>query len=128
MPTNSLLDSNVKNSLYNSKNGRYVLGGISETSSFAIEMWDATTLQPDSSDIIYYVEKKYEGYPHLLGYIFYGDIGLWWVICQYNGIIDPMEEIIEGKSLLIPTLDRINTLFSRSYNISGIPSTRLVSY
>jgi hypothetical protein len=121
-------DPTINNSVYNSTNGRYVLGGTTEVSSFAIEVWDANVLPADPSDIVYIVEKKYEGFPHLLGLVFYGDIGLWWLICQYNGIIDPMEEIIEGKALLIPTLDRIKAqVFSGNSQIGGVPTTRSVA-
>lgn len=123
--TTTNTDPTVNDSVYNSKNGRYVLGGTTEVSSFALEMWDANTLPPDPSDVIYLVEQKYVGKPHLLGYVFYGDIGLWWIICAYNGVIDPMEEIIEGKALLIPTLDRIKTqIFSGNTQIGGVATTR----
>jgi hypothetical protein len=122
--TSDISNKNINNSAYNTKNGRYTLGGTTEVSSFAIELWDANTLPSDVSDIVYFVEKKYEGKPQLLGYVFYGDTGLWWIICQYNGIIDPLEEIIEGKLLLIPTIERVKAqLFSNS-NRSVIPSTR----
>lgn len=123
--TKTNYDSRVKNSAYNGKNGRYVLGGITEVSSYALEMWDANTLPPDPSDIIYFVEKKYENNPQLLGYVFYGDTGMWWLICMYNGIIDPIDEIIEGKMLLIPSLDRIKSqVFSGDLQPGGIPTTR----
>ena len=122
--TSQLNDPSIVNSVYNSKNGRYVRGGITEVSSFALEMWDGNSLPPDPSDVSYYVEKKYEGNPRLLGYVFYGDVGLWWVICFYNGIIDPMQEIVEGKLLLIPTMDRVNSL---SGTIGGVPTTRSVT-
>lgn len=115
----------IKNSTFNTTNGRYVLGGVTETSAFALEMWDKNTLSPDPSDIVYFVEKKYENKPHLLGYVFYGDTGLWWVICQYNGILDPISEIIEGKLLLIPLKDRISTMSSNQSNVGGIQSTRV---
>lgn len=125
--TNNNQDSTINNSIDNIKNGRFVLGGVTEVSSYAIEMWDALTIPTDPSDILYYVEKKYEGSPHLLGYIFYGDTGLWWVICLYNTIIDPIEEIIEGKALLIPTKGRINSLIlANSGNVGGVLTTRSV--
>jgi hypothetical protein len=117
-------DPTIINSTYNSKNGRYVLGGTTEVSPSALEIWDANTLTADPSDIAYFVEKKYEGKPHLLGYVFYGDIGLWWVICQFNGIIDPMQEIIEGKLLMIPTIERVTAEIFTNNAIGGIPSTR----
>jgi hypothetical protein len=122
--TSDVSDKNINNSAYNTKNGRYTLGGTTEVSSFAIESWDANMLPSDVSDIVYFVEKKYEGKPQLLGYVFYGDTGLWWIICLYNGIIDPLEEIIEGKLLLIPTIERIKVQIFSSNSNNIIPSTR----
>lgn len=118
----NLSNNNLNNSIFNTKNGRYVIGGTTEVSSFAIESWDATQLPPDESDIVYFVEKKYENKPHILGLVFYGDTGLWWVICQYNGIIDPIDEIVEGRLLLIPTKNRVTALLGAN---SVIQSTRL---
>jgi hypothetical protein len=123
--TTNNFDPQVKNSAYNQKNGRYVLGGSTEVSSFALEMWDAIQIQPDVSDFVYFVEKKYEGRPEMLGYVFYGDPGLWWVICQYNNILDPMVELIEGKPLLIPTFERVQSqVLANSTKIGGTSSTR----
>jgi len=122
--TSDINDSTINNSAYNTKNGRYTLGGTTEVSSFALEMWDVNILPSDPSDIVYFVEKKYEEKPHLLGYVFYGDTGLWWVICLYNGIIDPINEIVEGKLLLIPTIDRIKAQILSNNSTGGIPSTR----
>ena len=123
--TTDLNDPTINNSTFNTKNGRYTMGGTTEVSSFAIEMWDANIIPPDQTDIIYFVEKKYEGIPHFLGYVFYGDTGLWWIIMMYNGIIDPIEEIVEGKMLIIPLLDRVKAEISSNTITSGIiPTTR----
>jgi len=120
-------DPLINNSVYNSKNGRYVLGGLTEVSPYALEMWNATEIPSDPSDIVYFVEKKYEGKPHLLGYVFYGDTGLWWMICMYNKIIDPIAEVIEGKLLLIPTMDRIKAqIAENTMQSGGVPSTRSI--
>ena len=117
-------DPTVNNSTYNVINGRYVLGGTTEVSAWALEMWDANNLVQDPSDIAYFVEKKYEGKPHLLGYVFYGDTGLWWIICQFNGIIDPIQEIVEGKLLMIPTIERIKADIITNNAPGGATSTR----
>lgn len=117
-------DPTVNNSTYNVTNGRYVLGGTTEVSSWALEMWDANNMTQDPSDIPYFVEKKYEGKPQLLGYVFYGDVGLWWIICQFNGIIDPMQEIVEGKLLMIPTLERVKADILTNNAPGGVQSTR----
>ena len=118
--------NNLKNSTYNTKNGRYVIGGTTEVSSIAIEHWDKNVMQSHPTDIVYYVESQYVNKPHMLGYVFYGDTGLWWVICQYNGILDPITEIIEGKLLMIPLKERISSLGNSIPKIGGIPSTRII--
>ena len=116
------------NSLDNSINGRYAIGGITEVSMTRLEIWTKNEMLTDSTDIIYYVEKAYEGiHGHRkLGKVFYGDEGLWWVICQYNNIINPVTELKEGKLLLIPTIERIKSelLINTTMIQGGIPSTR----
>lgn len=115
----------IKNSTYAGKNGRYVLGGQTEVSSFALEWWNKINLREDPSDLIYIMERTYEGFPNKLGYVFYADENLSWVIWQYNGIIDPMSELVEGKVLRIPTLDRLKReLFTAGSSVGGVPSTR----
>ena len=64
---------NIKNSVYNVTNGRYVLGGITEVSTAKIEWWTKTTVPGDPTDLVYFMEKQYEGRPDILGYVFYGD-------------------------------------------------------
>ena len=117
-------DATIINSTYNKKNGRYVLGGTTEVSAWAIEWWEKNDIAPDSSDFIYVMEKKYEGRPDILGYVFYGDSSLWWIICQYNAILDPMAELIEGKILLIPQAARI-TESATTIQTGGVASTRI---
>jgi hypothetical protein len=119
------MDSTIRNSTRNSKNGRYVRGGTTEVSGYALEWWDKVDAEKDTTDTIYVMEAKYEGRPDLLGLAFYDDPGLWWVICQYNGIIDPMTELVEGKTLLIPSEDKVSTAYkATSSNIGGVTSTR----
>ena len=116
---------NLKNSVYNTTNGRYVIGGTTEVSSFALEWWTQTVMQRDPTDLVYVMEKKYEGRPDMLGYVFYADAKLWWVIGQYNSILDPMTELVEGKILLVPTLARVKKdLISPNMTVGGVTSTR----
>jgi hypothetical protein len=119
-----MMDDTLRNSTYNQKNGRYIRGGRTETSGERLEWWDKREVLPDPSDIIYIMEAKYEGRPDLLGYAFYGDTGLWWVICQYNGILDPLSELIEGKPLLIPTKTKVDTFFKADTTALGGVSTK----
>lgn len=115
----------IKNSVYNSKNGRYVIGGDTEVSVAKLEWWNKASIKRDPTDLVYFFEKKYQDRPELLGYVFYGDIGMWWIIAQYNSILDPREELVEGKLLLIPTLERVkHELISPNLKVGGIESTR----
>lgn len=117
----------MSNSTYNTKNGRYVLGGTTEVSTHAVEHWEPNKLERDPSDILYVVEKKFEGRPEMLGFLFYGDPGLWWVIAQYNGLIDPLDELIEGKLIYVPMIERVrSTMFNGSTAKGGAASTRNV--
>ena len=116
---------NQKNSVYNTKNGRYVFGGTTEVSVATVEWWSRNTVKHSPTDIIYVLEKKYEGRPEMLGYVFYGDVGMWWVICQYNSILDPISELVEGTMLLIPLMARVKAeLFSPNTTVGGIATTR----
>lgn len=116
---------NLKNSVYNAKNGRYVIGGTTEVSAAVVEWWSRTAIKRDPTDLVYFFEKKYEGRPEMLGYVFYGDSGMWWIIAQYNSILDPTAELIEGKILLIPSAERVKTdLISPNLKVGGIPTTR----
>lgn len=118
------VDLKVKNSLYNLKNGRYALGGKTEVSAFGLEWWNKKQLATDATDLVYVIEKKYENKPNMLGYLFYGDEGLWWVIAMYNGIMDPLSELTTGKVLLVPMLERVKAEMFSEVSPGGVASTR----
>lgn len=120
-------DLTDKSSVYAARTGRYVIGGTTEVSSWAIEMWDPKTLPLDPSDLLYVVEKRYENKPRKLGLLFYGDENLWWVICQYNLVINPTVELKAGTLLRIPIKERIMSALQQGAQIGGIPSTRTKS-
>jgi hypothetical protein len=61
----------------------------------------------DPTDYIYTIEKIYEKKPQLLANALYGDTRLWWVILQYNSILDPITEFVEGVVLYIPQKERV---------------------
>ncbi len=114
-----------KNSTY-TKNSRYVHGGQTEVNGTQfIEWWDRTIFPVDTSDGTYILEKIYEGRPDKLASVLYGDSSLWWLILQYNNILDLNEEFVEGTELTIPTKDRVTKEFLVSGKTGGIPSTRI---
>lgn len=114
----------MTDSTQNQKTSRYTRGGATEVSSRFLEWWERRDIEKDISDMVYSLESKYVGRPDLLAYAFYGDAKLKWVIMQYNDIIDPDLELVAGKLLLMPSLDKVNSAYGAS-NIGGVPSTAL---
>lgn len=53
-----------------------------------------------------------------LAFSIYGDKGYWWVLCMFNGILDPISEIAPGTLLNLPSLADINNfLTSQDSNV-----------
>lgn len=98
-----------QNSLFN-RYSRYVGGGVSEISNQKIEWWERAELERDSTDTVYAVEDFYDGRPDLIASAFYNEPRYWWIIAQYNNILDPFSEIRPGRILLIPSKERIPLL------------------
>lgn len=102
---------NKSNSLY-LNTSRYVHGGDTETANNRLEWWNKRNLEMDPSDQVYVVENVYEGNPQALASVFYGDPRLWWFLCQYNNVLDPISEITAGRVLYIPMKDRMTLMMT----------------
>jgi len=50
------------------------------------------------------IPAGYEGRPDLLAYKIYGDSELWWAICAANNIVDPLEQLVAGKQIIVPLI------------------------
>jgi hypothetical protein len=99
------------NSLYN-KYSRYVGGGTTESANDLIEWWERAVLPASDTDAIYVVENFYEGRLDLIASVFYDEPRWWWILAQYNSILDPFAEVTVGRILLIPAKDRITLMIS----------------
>ena len=109
------------NSLFN-KFSRYVAGGRTETADGRIEWWERGSLAGSDTDKVYVVENFYEGRLDLISTVFYSEPRWWWLLAQYNNILDPFSEIVTGRVLLIPNKDRLSLLISTTQG--GYPSLR----
>lgn len=49
----------------------------------------------------------------------YGDRDYWWVICMYNGILDPISEFKPGTTLKLPSLTDINAYLTADTTTIG---------
>lgn len=113
-------DATLRSSVYSSKNGRYVMGGTTTVTDQALGWWEKREVAPDPSDLVYALEERYVSRPDLLALAFYGDTCLWWIIPQYNAILDPEDELVLGKLLLIPSLEKINSTYRQDNKIGGV--------
>lgn len=113
----------ANNSVYR-KNSRYVSGGTTETGQLGLEWWEREPLTVSPNDRVYQVERKFEGRIDLIASLFLGDPRNWWVLAQYNAILDPFEEIREGTLLYIPSSERLAAILGGK--TGGVASQREV--
>lgn len=118
-----MANSTEKNSVL-VESSRYVSGGTTEVNGKALEWWDRTVFEQFDDDNIYVVEAKFAGRLDQITALYLGDPRYWWVIAQYNNILDPWSEITEGTILYIPTLTRVQSILNG--RIGGVQSTREV--
>lgn len=105
---------------------RYVAGGTTEVNSRAIEWWERTILDDNNDDREYVVEVSNVGRLDLIAASFLGEPRWWWVIAQYNNILDPYDEVKEGTILYIPTVERVKSIVSAG-KLGGVSSKREVA-
>jgi hypothetical protein len=115
MNTNSLLD----------KNSRYACGGTTEREDIGLGWWERKQYRFSETDTMITVTGKHVHRIDLLAYDFLGNSKLWWVIAQYNSIIDPHSEIVEGKYLRIPSTAAIQLMIAPK--TGGIASQREIT-
>lgn len=64
-------------------------------------------LEPSEDDTFIVVTQEYTKRPELLSSKVYGTPELWWVIYEFNGIMDPLFDLKIDQVLRIPSLDRV---------------------
>jgi hypothetical protein len=106
------------------KTSRYVSGGTTEVNANAIEWWDRIGFSLNIDDTTYVVEKALVGRLDLITTMFYNEPRVWWVVAQYNNILDPYGEITEGVVLNMPSKSRLQALLAGTPG--GVASTREV--
>lgn len=87
---------------------RMLNGGDTETKGDKLGWWERRIIEKNTtSDIRITLPDVYEHRPDLLAYVVYGKPNLFWLILQYNDIVDIEEEFIRGAELILPARDRV---------------------
>jgi len=103
---------------------RYVSGGTTEVGEKALEWWERDVLTAAEDDGKYVVERKFAGRLDLIAALFLGESRYWWILAQYNSILDPFDEVIEGSTIYIPSQARVEAILNGK--TGGVASTREV--
>jgi len=88
---------------------RYVQGGKSDIRKKKVGWWERRTdIKNDkATDELFTIEAKHEGRPDLISFDMYGTWRYSWLVLQYNNIVDINEELISGKTLILPSNARV---------------------
>lgn len=91
------------------RRSRYIQGGDTVVNKKKLGWWERFTDIPrdDVTDVEIYIEPKYAGRADIIAYSVYGDPTLEWIVLQYNNIVDTVEELVVGKTITVPSRDRV---------------------
>lgn len=85
---------------------------VNQENRMVQETWDRLPIveQPEDS---YHEVMSYEAHrPDLVALAYYGDMNLYWVIAQANGLTDAFAETVAGLKLRIPNAPYVFHLLS----------------
>lgn len=63
---------------------------------------------------VFRITTAYRYRPDLISYRFYENFHFAWLIMDYNGILDPFEELDVGRVIEIPDLSQYYSFFNRN--------------
>lgn len=98
------------------RNGRYTQGGFSDYFPESFETnaqkervgwWERRKIPTNFDDIFVIVSKGNESRPDLISYQVYGEPDFAWLVMQYNNIVDPVQELLRGTTIRLPTASRL---------------------
>lgn len=93
----------------NRKYSRVVLGGTIDVldDGKVLGWWEKNEFPTNQNDDVNFViTSEYECRPDKISYYMYGREDLMWLVLQYNNIIDINEELVAGKTLVLPSYQR----------------------
>lgn len=86
---------------------RYVQGGLTDKYNNRLGWWERRELSHRIDDIKFTVTAGFAGRPHLISSLVYGQDNYAWIVLQYNNIVDIATELVPGKELLLPAVNRL---------------------
>jgi hypothetical protein len=93
----------------NGVNNRYVQGGTAESLPTRIGWWERTVYEKSDTDVAIVLQNMHNKRPDIISTLVYGRPTYAWFILQYNNIVDINEEFVAGKTIVLPTRERLMT-------------------
>jgi hypothetical protein len=115
------MNKNNKFKLFNNKTSlakrqsRMLNGGDTEIKGDKLGWWERENFEKNiTTDIPFIIPEIYDRRPDLLSYRVYQTPRLFWLILQYNNIVDVEEEFRTGQQIILPS--RVRALTSMVNN------------
>ena len=86
---------------------RQVQGGIIDRYDNRLGWWERRPLENRIDDIQFIVTPGFANRPDLIASLIYGQDRYSWIVLQYNNIVDVATELVVGKELLLPAVNRL---------------------
>lgn len=90
-----------------SKSSRYVNGGTTDRYPNRLGWWERRPLEHSDDDIRFTIDKTSEARPDIIAFQVYGKALYYWVVLQYNNIVDIQEELTAGTEIRLPRYTRL---------------------
>lgn len=75
-----------------------------------------------SRSTVFMIGADTEFRPERISFKFYNTVGWWWVICMFNGVVNPLEDLYAGREILIPDINDVHKFLELS-KVSAAPVT-----
>lgn len=90
-----------------STHSRYVNGGLTDRYANRLGWWERRGLEHADDDIRFVIDKDTENRPDLISFRVYNSVIYYWVVLQYNNVVDIQEELKSGTELRLPRYTRL---------------------
>lgn len=90
-------------------NSRMLQGGTPEVLQTSIGWWERNVKlsQESSGDLMYTIPPEYAGRADLISFAVYGSAEYSWVVLQRNSIVDIIDELSVGKTIMLPSFSKL---------------------
>lgn len=89
------------------KVSRYVQGGITDRFSNRLGWWERIIIPKATDDFPYTIPAAFNKRPDLVAKAVYNQVGLMWLVLDFNNIVDVETEFVTGAVLKLPTQRRV---------------------